>query len=67
MENPNPRKKPLQQLEIVCAMVAAMPGLLRFTGGPVQNSTQATFRISLFVIGLCGYIAVKIYQHKKAR
>lgn len=62
-----PKKKPLQQLEIICVMIAAMPGLLLLSGGKVQNRSQAVFRISLFVVGLLGFIAVKIYQHKKVR
>jgi hypothetical protein len=65
MDNPQPKKKPLQQLEHLCILVAAMPGILMFTGGRVQNREQAVFRISIFVIGLLGFVAVKIYQHKK--
>jgi hypothetical protein len=67
MENPPPKKKPLQQLELICILVAAMPGILMFTGGRVQNRAQAIFRISIFVIGLIGFVAVKIYQRKKIR
>ena len=64
---PPKKKKPLQQLELICIMVAAMPGILMFTGGRVQNQAQAVFRISVFVVGLLGFFAVKIYQHKKMR
>ena len=67
MDNPQPKKKPLQQLELICILVAAMPGILMFTGGRVQNREQAAFRISVFVIGLLGFVAVKIYQLKKMR
>ena len=68
METQQPKKKkPLQQFELICIMVAAMPGILMFTGGRVQNQAQAVFRISVFVVGLLGFIAVKIYQHKKMR
>jgi len=67
MDNPQPKKKPLQQLELICILVAAMPGILMFTGGRVQNRAQAIFRILIFVIGLLGFIAVKIYQQKKMR
>jgi len=67
MNNPQPKKKPLQQLELICILVAAMPGVLMFTGGRVQNREQAVFRISIFAIGLLGFIAVKIYQHRKMR
>jgi len=67
MDNPQPKKKPLQQLELIFILVAAMPGILMFTGGRVQNREQAVFRISIFVIGLLGFVAVKIYQHKKMR
>jgi hypothetical protein len=67
MDNPQPKKKPLQQLELICIMVAAMPGILMFTGGRVQNREQAVFRISIFVLGLLGFVAVKIYQRKKLR
>jgi len=67
MENPQPKKKPLQQLELICIMIAASPGILMFTGGRVQNREQAIFRISIFVVGLLGFIAVKIYQRQKMR
>lgn len=67
MDNPQPKKKPLQQLELICIMVAAMPGILMFTGGRVQNREQAVYRISIFVLGLLGFVAVKIYQRKKLR
>lgn len=67
MQNPAPKKKPLQQLELICIMVAAAPGILMFTGGRVQNQAQATFRISIFIVGLLGFIAVKIYQRQKMR
>jgi hypothetical protein len=67
MNNPEPKKKPLQELEYICIFVAAMPGILMFTGGHVQNRAQAVFRISIFIIGLLGFIAVKIYQNKKMR
>jgi hypothetical protein len=67
MDNPEPKKKPLQQLELLCIFVAAMPGILMFTGGRVQNRAQAIFRISIFVIGVLGFIAVKIYQRQKMR
>lgn len=67
MDNPEPKKKPLQQLERVCIFVAAMPGVLMLTGGRVQNRQQAIFRISIFVLGLLGFMAVKIYQRLKMR
>ena len=62
---PQKKKRPLEQLEWVCILVAAMPGLLMFTGGPVKNPEQAAFRISVFLVGAAGYIAVKIYQYVK--
>ncbi len=66
METQQPKtKKPLQQLELICIMVAAMPGILMFTGGRVQNQAQALFRLSTFAVGLLGFIALKVYQHKK--
>jgi hypothetical protein len=67
MDSQQPKKKPLQQLELIFIMVAAMPGILMFTGGRVQNQAQAVFRISVLVVGLLGFIAVKIYQQKKLR
>ena len=48
-------------------MVAAAPGILMVTGGRVQNRAQAIFRIAIFVVGLLGFIAVKIYQRQKTR
>jgi hypothetical protein len=67
MDNPQPKKKPLLTLEIICTMVAATPGILLITGGRVQNREQAVFRLSIFIIGLLGFVAVKIYQHGKMR
>ena len=67
MQTPEPKKKPLQQLELICILVATMPGILMFTGGRVQNQAQAAFRISIFLVGLLGFIAVKIYQRQKMR
>jgi hypothetical protein len=67
MNNPQPKKRPLQQLEFICIVVAAMPGILMFTGGRAQNREQAMFRILIFVIGVLGFVAVKIYQQKKQR
>jgi hypothetical protein len=66
-ETPAAKKRPLEQLELICIVVAAMPGILMLTGGPIQNRAQAVFRVSIFVVGLLGYIAVKIYRHKKPR
>jgi hypothetical protein len=66
-QNPEPKKKPLQQLELICILIAAMPGILMFSSGRVQNRAQAIFRISIFVVGLLGFIAVKIYQRRKMR
>jgi hypothetical protein len=60
---PQKTKRPLEQLEWVCILIAAMPGLLMFTGGRVKNPEQAAFRISVFLVGAAGYIAVKIYQY----
>jgi len=57
---PLKKKKPLEQFEFICIMVAAMPGILLFTGGRVQNGAQAVFRISIFVIGLLSYIAINL-------
>ena len=63
-----PRKKrPLEQLEFLFAMIAAVPGILMVTGGRVQNQAQATFRIVVFVVGVIGFVAIKIYQRRKAR
>ena len=67
MENPKPGKKSLQQLELICVIVAAMPGILMLTSGRVQNRPQAIFRIAVFLTGVIGFIAVKIYQREKTR
>ena len=61
------KRKPLELLELVFLMIAAWPGILLVIGGPVHNRAQGAYRISLFVIGLAGYIAVKIYQRRKPR
>lgn len=67
MDTQPPRKKPLQQLEMIFIIIAAAPGILLFTRGRVQNHEQAIFRLSVFAVGLAGFIAVKIYQHNKTK
>lgn len=67
MQTPESKKKPLQQLEFICIFVAAMPGILMLTGGRVHNHAQAVFRMSVFLVGVLGFIAVKIYQRQKMR
>src|SRR5687768_15534751 len=64
---PAKRQKPLEVFEFICLMIVALPGILLLTGGRVQNQAQAAFRISLFVVGLLGYIIIKTYQRKMMR
>jgi nitrate reductase NapE component len=61
------RKKPLEFLEFLFVMIALMPGLLMFSAGRVQNHAQAVYRICVFVVGVLGFIAVKLYQRRKMR
>ncbi len=67
MNNPQPKKKPLQQLELMCILLTVMPAILMFTGGHVHNAAQAIFRLSLCGVGFCSLIAIKVYQQKKMR
>ena len=59
-------KRPLEQLEFICILLVAMPGILMLTGGRVQNRAQAVFRIAVTVVGLLGYGAIRLYQRKQA-
>ena len=62
---PPKKERPLQLFESIALVVAAMPGILYLSGGRVQNSNQAIFRIAVFAIGVTAYVAIKIYQHIK--
>ncbi len=64
-------KKPLEQFEYICILIAILPGIIFFSRGGAQNAEQATFRIATiiisFILGFGGYAASKIYQRMKAR
>ena len=64
-------KKPLEQFEYICILVALLPGVIFFSRGRAQNPEHATFRIATivisFLLGFGGYAAIKIYQRAKAR
>jgi hypothetical protein len=64
-------KKPLEQFEYLCILIAVLPGIIFFSRGRAQNPEQATFRIATivigFILGFGGYAAIKIYQRMKAR
>jgi hypothetical protein len=64
-------KKPLEQFEFICILIAILPGVIFFSRGRAQNPDQATFRIAAIVIGcilgIGGFVAIKIYQRMKAR
>jgi hypothetical protein len=64
-------KKPFEQFEYICILVAILPGIIFFSRGRAQNPEQATFRIATitvaFILGIGGYAAIKIYQRMKAR
>jgi hypothetical protein len=64
-------KRPLEQFEFICILIAILPGIIFFSRGRAQNTEQATFRIATsviaFVLGFGGFAAIKIYQRMKAR
>ena len=64
-------KKPLEQFEYICILIAILPGIIFFSRGRAENPEQATFRIATivisFVLGFGGHAAIKIYQRMKAR
>ncbi len=64
-------KKPLEQFEVLCIVIAALPGAVFFALGPSQGREDAVFRIVAiiagWVIGFGGYLAIKIYQRSKTR
>ncbi len=63
-------KKPFEQFEMLCLMIAFLPGIIFFTRGRAQNPEQAAFRIAsiviFFILGIGSYAAIKIYQKRKA-
>ncbi len=62
-------KKPLEQ-PMVCFAVAAVPSFVFALGRP-QGSADATFRvvtiIVAWVVGIAGFVGIKLYQRAKAR
>jgi hypothetical protein len=64
-------KRPLEQFEFICILIAILPGIVFFSRGRAQNPEQATFRIATivfgFILGFGGFAAIKIYQRLKAR
>ena len=64
-------RKPLEQFESLCIMIALLPGVIFFTRGHAQNPEQAAFRIAAIVIGLIlglgGFIGIKIYQKRAGK
>jgi hypothetical protein len=65
------KARPLEQFEVICILVAILPGIIFLSRGRAQNPEQATFRIATiiiaFILGFGGYAAIKIYQRVKAR
>jgi hypothetical protein len=68
---PQAAKKPLEQFEFICILIAILPSIIFFSRGRAQNPEQATFRIATiiiaFILGFGGFAAIKIYQRVKAR
>ena len=64
-------KKPFEQFETLCLVIAVLPGVIFFMHGRAQNHQQAVFRIATiivsFVVGFGAFAAIKIYQRMKAR
>jgi hypothetical protein len=64
-------KKPLEQFEVVCILIAVLPGVVFFALGRSQGPEDSAFRIAAiiagWVIGLGGYAGIKIYQRSKTR
>ena len=68
---PPKAKKPFEQYEHLCLLIAILPGVIFFSRGRAQNPEQATFRIAAIaisiILGVGGYAAIKIYQRHKAK
>jgi len=64
-------KKPLEQFESTCILIAVLPGIIFLSRGRAENPEQATFRIVTIIasaiLGAGGYAAIKIYQRMKAK
>ncbi len=68
-ERPPRAKKPFQELETICLILAVVPGVVLAANARATNESQATFRIAVivgsWVLGLGGYLAIKLYQRSK--
>jgi hypothetical protein len=68
---PPKTKKPFEQFEALCIVIALLPGIIFFMHGHVQNHAQAVFRIAtiivFFIVGFGALAAIKVYQRTKAR
>jgi len=64
-------KKPFEQYETLCLVIAFLPGVIFFARGHSQNSEQATFRIAAiiicFIAGFGSFSAIKMNQRAKSR
>ncbi len=64
-------KKPLEQFELICILIAVLPGVVFFALGRSQGPEDSAFRIAAiiagWVIGFGGYAGIKIYQRSKTR
>jgi len=64
-------KKPLEQFELICILIAILPGVVFFALGRSQGPEDSAFRITAivagWVIGFVGYVGKKIYQRSKTR
>jgi hypothetical protein len=71
VQPPKPARKPLEQFEYLCFLIAILPGIIFYSRGRAQNPEQATFRIVTivvsFILGFGSYAAIKLYQRMKAR
>jgi hypothetical protein len=64
-------KKPLEQFEVLCFVIGAVPSFVLFALGRPQGAADATFRIvtiiSAWVMGIAGFVVIKLYQRSKAK
>jgi len=69
--SPQKAKRPLEQFEFLCILIAILPGIIFLSRGRAQNPEQATFRIAVivigFILGFGGFAAIKVYQRMQER
>jgi hypothetical protein len=66
-KEPSKENKNLDLVAMIFLMMGVMPGILMVTNGGIHNRAQAFFRLTMSLIGLSGYAAVKMYQRNRMK